>query len=771
MDGKDPLKKLFPENQLLTLAEYLSITVLDQEIRELLEKTLVVKSSKKLPLDVGDVQNQHQLVVRCVYHLILHDYGSNVLCDGYKIQRERLIVIGGNTAIPVLVSPPWVKLFSIIGAQKMLQLLLGCNVFYPLDYKLSYLQLCGPSLDSGQLKAKPIRKQLSINNSLHALKVCAIFKHQVLNRCPYVDTAGQVVFRFKPNFHLETIAGKNNVWKVMSVMFPLELGEMMPVYIGPKQQIVLSGEKRPSLGYSIEPIVARLLTRHSSLPYGHLLKSICRSVASVSEVARLCKTVVKRLIPFEMFATQDNWNAIFESIEEFVALGAADQYKLANVFEKIKLSTVKWLWPSKPGTEEEFLRRQRIMLQLLFWLFKKLLIKLIQVCFHVAPSPLCYYRQDCWLDRSQQSIDAYLNITMRRVAPGHVPLLSRSRLRAVPKPNRETCRIIMDMRSANKQLDMVYQILSFEVRDNSWIKNPSDLASVLEEYKCSHSTDGRYYLIKFDIQNAFDTIPAELAYRLSSMVIRSEQYYIHELKCRDTRTGRACICKVVSTTNEAIGSFSIKNKVVGSIATTRVVTRHQVLDSLKEHLFSTEVILPKNRAYRKVKGIPQGSILSTILCNIVYDELEKSIQVGANGILLRYVDDFLYISSETQDCHSMLHDRLPNGSVAGAKALTAKTVTNLVENQDFIPFIGCQISTQDLGVYTIPPALNISNKPNTHQLAKIRSTVQMAISRSTSYEDALNCVLMIMDQVPREKHSFVMRQAKQAIERKYIEHA
>jgi telomerase reverse transcriptase len=51
--------------------------------------------------------------------------------------------------------------------------------------------------------------------------------------------------------------------------------------------------------------------------------------------------------------------------------------------------------------------------------------------------------------------------------------------------------------------------------------------------------------------------------------------------------------------------------------------------------------------YKQKVGIPQGSVISTILCNIFFADLEKKklpFLVDDDGLLLRLIDDFLYIS-------------------------------------------------------------------------------------------------------------------------------
>ena len=51
--------------------------------------------------------------------------------------------------------------------------------------------------------------------------------------------------------------------------------------------------------------------------------------------------------------------------------------------------------------------------------------------------------------------------------------------------------------------------------------------------------------------------------------------------------------------------------------------------------------------FRQKVGIPQGSVVSTILCNIYYAHLEKKkldFIDNEEGILLRLIDDFLFMT-------------------------------------------------------------------------------------------------------------------------------
>ena len=51
--------------------------------------------------------------------------------------------------------------------------------------------------------------------------------------------------------------------------------------------------------------------------------------------------------------------------------------------------------------------------------------------------------------------------------------------------------------------------------------------------------------------------------------------------------------------------------------------------------------------YKQKIGIPQGSVVSTVLCNIFYAHLEKKklpFLEDKDGLLLRLIDDFLFVT-------------------------------------------------------------------------------------------------------------------------------
>lgn len=73
--------------------------------------------------------------------------------------------------------------------------------------------------------------------------------------------------------------------------------------------------------------------------------------------------------------------------------------------------------------------------------------------------------------------------------------------------------------------------------------------------------------------------------------------------------------------------------------------------------------------YKQKVGIPQGSVVSTVLCNIFYAHLEKKklpFLQDVDGLLLRLIDDFLFISMNKQHATQFLqhmHDGSRNSYI------------------------------------------------------------------------------------------------------------
>jgi telomerase reverse transcriptase len=225
----------------------------------------------------------------------------------------------------------------------------------------------------------------------------------------------------------------------------------------------------------------------------------------------------------------------------------------------------------------------------------------------------------------------------------------------------------------------------------------------LKEQKLEHSP---LYFAKVDVQTCFDTIPQA---RLLSMVdsLMSMQLYqtgkhveVSPLGALQRLDGQHVdplpVKKYVAHSGGAKDKASfqqvVQNKFVGNKANTVFVntnlhqqeTKDDLMRLLREHVERNLVKIGK-KFYRQKKGIPQGSILSSILCNFFYAELERdvlSFALGSGCLLLRLLDDFLLISVHPEHAERFIRVMHRGHADYGVVVQSAKSLANFDARTD-----------------------------------------------------------------------------------------
>jgi telomerase reverse transcriptase len=177
------------------------------------------------------------------------------------------------------------------------------------------------------------------------------------------------------------------------------------------------------------------------------------------------------------------------------------------------------------------------------------------------------------------------------------------------------------------------------------------------------------FFAKVDVQACFDTVPQHSLIEVITALMSAESYHIHQhaevkqpepappgqntigpkpkikfdgyARPADLLPNRHCQDAIAISgdqgTTVAVGPLGQQSH-----------RKHKILSLLKEHV-EYNVIKIGKKYYRQKNGIPQGSILSSLLCNFFYGKLEKEV-LGFVGrpdtILLRLIDDFLLITTE-----------------------------------------------------------------------------------------------------------------------------
>lgn len=250
--------------------------------------------------------------------------------------------------------------------------------------------------------------------------------------------------------------------------------------------------------------------------------------------------------------------------------------------------------------------------------------------------------------------------------------------------------------------------------------------------KTLKSNSGRLYFAKLDVQSAFDTIPQAAVTNLMASIPSQTQYTI--TKHAEVKPGERPVVQADKVATSAVrrwhatalaegssSSFSDrlesdlartkKNTVFVDTAVQRTHTTRELLNLLNEHIGQNLVKVGK-KYYRQKKGIPQGSVLSSFLCNYFYADLEArhlDFLDSPDCLLLRLIDDFLLITldqSKAVRFVQVMHQGIPEyGVVVNLK----KTLVNFdvsfrgeklrqVEKNDGFPYCGTLINCQTLEI-------------------------------------------------------------------------
>jgi telomerase reverse transcriptase len=246
----------------------------------------------------------------------------------------------------------------------------------------------------------------------------------------------------------------------------------------------------------------------------------------------------------------------------------------------------------------------------------------------------------------------------------------------------------------------------------------------------------RLYFVKLDIQSCFDTIPQAKIVRLVEKLVSEENYHWMKYvemrlanefdnmwplrKPQQRRTWSKYLQRVGSVGKPEHLTDAITNgSVVGRRNTVLVDTIAQkeyngegLLDILNEHIRNNLVKIGK-KYFRQRKGIPQGSVLSSLLCSLLYAEMERNV-LGFlqtdDALLLRLLDDFLLITLDSSLAMDFLQVMVRGQPDYGISVNPAKSLVNFAAVVDgaqiprlvgtpLFPYCGSLIDTRTLEIF------------------------------------------------------------------------
>ena len=281
----------------------------------------------------------------------------------------------------------------------------------------------------------------------------------------------------------------------------------------------------------------------------------------------------------------------------------------------------------------------------------------------------------------------------------------------------------------NQALSEVFEVLKHEWFANSSlrgasVRNLNDVFKSLEAYLAPlHKRPGgipKLYLVAADVTSCYDNIPPDRLLKVLKGVITSDVYTLHRHMVVIPKPSLGVIRMQVLTSVEPHSCMRTKLRyadIASELASARYhdvifvdgveerrITREEIWNQLKEHL-KRNIVVFRNCFLRQRVGIPQGSVLSSLLCNMYYARvLEVALDCAPAEpckTLLRMTDDFLFITTSfeiARDFASTLIDGNSELRSAGCVINPTKTVLSFAMDGSckeafWLPWCGLCIHT------------------------------------------------------------------------------
>uniref|UniRef100_A0A8C6AWP4 Telomerase reverse transcriptase n=1 Tax=Monodon monoceros TaxID=40151 RepID=A0A8C6AWP4_MONMO len=428
------------------------------------------------------------------------------------------------------------------------------------------------------------------------------------------------------------------------------------------------------------------------------LVQLLRQHSSPWQVYGLLRACLRRLVPAGLWGSRHNERRFLRNVKKLLSLGKHGKLSPQELTWKMKVQDCAWLRGS-PGARcvpaAEHRLREAVLARFLCWLMGAYVVEVLRAFFYVTETTfqknrLFFFRKRVWSQLQSVGIRQHLErVQLRELSEADVrrlqedrPALPTSKLRFVPKPSGLRPIVNMgDVVGAGKshrdrkvqhltsQVKTLFAVLNYER-----LRRPGLLgASVLgmdDIYRAwqafvlplrARGPVAPLYFVKVDVAGAYDALPQDRLAEVIANVIRPhENSYCVRQYAVVQRTARGHVRKSfkrhVSTFTDLqpyMRQFVERLQAAGSLRDAVVIEQSCSLNEAGGSLFKLFLRLVHNhvvriggRSYVQCQGVPQGSILSTLLCSFCYGDMENELFPGIqrDGVLLRFVDDFLLVT-------------------------------------------------------------------------------------------------------------------------------
>uniref|UniRef100_A0A7N6A6C7 Telomerase reverse transcriptase n=1 Tax=Anabas testudineus TaxID=64144 RepID=A0A7N6A6C7_ANATE len=463
-------------------------------------------------------------------------------------------------------------------------------------------------------------------------------------------------------------------------------------------------KKLPRRFFNMVPLFSRLLKQHRRCPYTRILQKMCPIVeernAAQGELSCLLpqhcaphrvylfvRECLLAVIPQELWGSDCNRLNFLVRVRGFLHSGKFERLSLAELMWKMKVNDCGWLKISDTGRfpPSELSYRTQILGQFLAWLLDGYVVSLIRACFYVTESvgqknALRFYRQEVWAKLQELAFRYIQRNTpgqMAELTPAEASSLPRatviSRLRFIPKTDgmRPITRVIgTDTKTrVHFYCDITFYMLRACVHSTpsllgSTVWGMTDIHKVLCSLAPAQKDKPQpLYFVKVDVSGAYESLPHDKLIEVISQALSPVQDELFTIRryakiWADAHEGlrKSFVRQVPSYLLTYTLFFFFFTANAHYTLTYNYLHGREALQFFHQMLTGSVVQFGK-KTYRQCRGIPQGSVVSSLLCCLCYGHMENVLfkDITKNkGCLMRLVDDFLLITPDLHEAQSFL---------------------------------------------------------------------------------------------------------------------
>nr|XP_048695450.1 telomerase reverse transcriptase isoform X1 [Caretta caretta] len=502
------------------------------------------------------------------------------------------------------------------------------------------------------------------------------------------------------------------------------------------------------------------------------LKELLRQHNSHWQVYVFVRECLDLVVPEELWGSSYNKCRFLKNVKTFIALGKFARFSLQELMWKMRVNDCTWLRVIKgdhfvPALEHHY--REEILAKFLYWLMDTYIVQLLRSFFYITETMfqknmLFFYRKLIWSKLQNIGMrNHFAKVHLRALSAEEIEKIQQkkcvpmaSKLRFIPKPNglRPIVKVntvvgakTLNRKSRDKkvhyfntQLKNLFSVLNYERTENTSLLGSSvfgkdDIYKIWRKFVSevleSNDKIPHFYYVKADVTGAYDTIPHDKLVEVVSQILDPEKRTVYCIRryavIKITMNGqiRKYYRRHVSTFKDFMSHmrlFVSHLQETTSLQNAIVVEQSLSLNETSSSLFAfflqmihNNILEIEGRYYLQCCGIPQGSILSTLLCSLCYGDMENKLFCGIqrDGVLIRLIDDFLLLTPHLTLAKTFLRTLATGIPEYGFLINPKKTVMNFPVDEDIpgcskfkqlpycgvIPWCGLLLDIQTLEVY------------------------------------------------------------------------